>query len=45
MTLGRLAPLALIALLAASCGDSTGQPVLTSQGAYIVVPVNKLQLQ
>ena len=24
---------------------STGQPVLTSQGAYIVVPVNKLQLQ
>jgi hypothetical protein len=24
---------------------STGQPVLTSQGAYIVVPVDKLQLQ
>jgi hypothetical protein len=65
MTLARLAPLVLIAVLAASCGDkdkssnqattmhggsvgvkgSTGQPVLTRQGSYIVVPISKLQLQ
>jgi predicted CoA-binding protein len=49
MTLARLVPLVPIAVLPASCGDkdkSSNQTTTTvTTPGYIVVPINKLQLQ